>query len=69
MADRAVIYVDGNNWYHSISDLGVKNLGRLDYAKISTKLVRARQWIATRYHSVAFHRPAIRLCTPINGAS
>ncbi len=50
MADRAVVFVDGNNWYHSITDLAVRNPGRLNYGKISTKLLGPRQWIATRYY-------------------
>lgn len=50
MPDRAVVFIDGNNWYHSIKNLGVKNPGRLDYARISTKLLGPRQWIATRYY-------------------
>lgn len=50
MADRAVLFIDGNNWYHSLSELGVGDLGRLDYAKISEKLVGPRTWIGTRYY-------------------
>lgn len=50
MPDRAVLFIDGNNWYHSLSELGVADLGRLDYAKISEKLVGPRTWIGTRYY-------------------
>lgn len=50
MADRAVVFIDGNNWYHSIKDLGLQDLGRLDYGKISRKLVGPRTWTATRYY-------------------
>jgi len=50
MADCAVLFVDGNNWYHSLSEAGVSDLGRLDYAKISEKLVGPRTWIGTRYY-------------------
>jgi len=50
VADRAVLFVDGNNWYHSLSELGVGDLGRLNYAKISEKLVGPRTWIGTRYY-------------------
>lgn len=50
MADRAVVFIDGNNWYHSIKDAGVEDLGRLDYGKISRKLLGPRDWIATRYY-------------------
>jgi len=50
MADRAIVFIDGNNWYHSIKDAGVEDLGRLDYGKISRKLLGPREWIATRYY-------------------
>ncbi len=50
MADRAVVFIDGNNWYHSMKDAGIGDLGRLDYGKISRKLLGPRDWIATRYY-------------------
>lgn len=50
MASRAVLFIDGNNWFHSLKDLGSVHLGRLDYRKLSLKLVGPRQWIATRYY-------------------
>ena len=50
MADRAVVFIDGNNWYHSIKDAGVEDLGRLDYGKICRKLLGPREWTATRYY-------------------
>lgn len=50
MVDRAVVFIDGNNWYHSIKDAGVKDLGRLDYGKIYRKLLGPRTWTATRYY-------------------
>lgn len=50
MADRAVLFIDGNNWYHSLVKLGVPDLGRLDYAKISEKLIGPRDWTGTRYY-------------------
>lgn len=48
--DRAVFYVDGNNWYHGCRSLGLEDLGRLDYAKVCQKLVGPRKWIGTRYY-------------------
>jgi hypothetical protein len=27
--DRAVLFIDGNNWYHRLSGLRVQNLGDL----------------------------------------
>lgn len=50
MVERAVLFVDGNNWYHSLKNAGVFDQGRLDYAKISRKLVGARSWVATHYY-------------------
>jgi len=50
MPDRAVLFVDGNNWFHSLRKAGVDDLFMLDYAKISTKLVGPRVWLATRYY-------------------
>lgn len=48
--DRAIIFVDGNNWFHSLRDAGVEERGRLDYRKISEKLLGPRAWIGTRYY-------------------
>jgi uncharacterized LabA/DUF88 family protein len=42
--------VDGNNWYHALREAQVPNPGSLDYGLISSKLVRAREWLATRYY-------------------
>lgn len=51
MAERATLFIDGNNWYHALRDIGMTQLGRLDYAKVSNKLVGpARTWLATRYY-------------------
>src|SRR5713226_9232611 len=52
--DRAILYVDGNNWYHFVADkqqgLGIVNSFDLSYAKISAKLVGPREWRGTRYY-------------------
>lgn len=50
LAERAILFVDGNNWYHALKDAGFHDLGQLNYAKVSQKLVAFRQWIATRYY-------------------
>jgi uncharacterized LabA/DUF88 family protein len=50
MPERSVVFVDGNNWYHSLTNLGISNLGRFNYAKVSRKLVGPREWTATRYY-------------------
>src|SRR5579864_2102162 len=46
---RAVLFVDGGNWYRSVKRAGV-DANRLDYTKIATKLVGPRQWIGLRYY-------------------
>jgi uncharacterized LabA/DUF88 family protein len=59
MADRAALFIDGNNWYHSLKGSGVHRLRELDYGLISKKLAGPRNWIATRYYIGAlkhYHR-------------
>jgi uncharacterized LabA/DUF88 family protein len=48
--ERAVLFVDGSNWYNALRRAGVSAPGTLCYASISKKLVGAREWIATRYY-------------------
>ncbi|MHB8835633.1 MAG: NYN domain-containing protein [Candidatus Methylomirabilia bacterium] len=50
MTERAILFIDGSNWYHSLRNIGLDELGRLSYSQISRKLVGARDWIATRYY-------------------
>jgi uncharacterized LabA/DUF88 family protein len=50
MPDRAVIFIDGNNWYHSLKYANVSDVGALDYARISQKLAGVRRWVGTRYY-------------------
>lgn len=50
MADRAVLFIDGSNWYHSLKENGVKCPGALNYATICSKLVGPRSWLETRYY-------------------
>ncbi len=48
---RAVFFVDGNNWYHSLRELGLPDIGRLNYARIFDKLAGpARDWVEARYY-------------------
>lgn len=49
-AMRAAVFVDGNNWYHAMKRAGATNLGWLNYAKVSQKIVGARDWAATRFY-------------------
>lgn len=48
LPDRAVLFIDGNNWYHSLKECGVSQ--NLAYKRISEKLVGPRRWIETRYY-------------------
>lgn len=50
MADRAILFIDGSNWFHGLGKVGVLNRSRLDYKRISEKLIGPRQWIETRYY-------------------
>lgn len=50
MPDRAVVFIDGNNWYHACRSCGVKDLLALDYVAISKKLTSPRDWLGTRYY-------------------
>lgn len=48
--ERALVFVDGNNWYHALKRAGLTGLGWLNYAKVSAKIVGSRDWIGTRYY-------------------
>jgi uncharacterized LabA/DUF88 family protein len=50
MPKRAILFVDGNNWYHSLRRNGIGAPFELDYAKVSQKLVGPREWVQTRYY-------------------
>jgi len=48
--DRAILFVDGNNWYHGLKAAGVRDQLRLDWTRIAQKLVSGRTWLETRYY-------------------
>jgi len=48
VADRAILFVDGNNWYHSLGEAGIAR--SLSYRAISQKLCGPRLWKGTRYY-------------------
>jgi uncharacterized LabA/DUF88 family protein len=50
VAARALLFIDGNNWYHSLRDIGLHNVAGLDYAALSRKLVGPSEWLGTRYY-------------------
>jgi uncharacterized LabA/DUF88 family protein len=43
-------FVDGNNWYHGLKSIGVRDQRCLSFAKIATKLAGARVWNELRYY-------------------
>lgn len=47
--ERAVIFIDGNNFYHGMKRLELPS-GELHYGKLSKKLVLNREWKETRYY-------------------
>ena len=58
MNPRAIFFIDGNNWYHSLKRRDIGAPGELDYAKISRKLAGTREWIETRYYVGALNQAA-----------
>lgn len=48
MSDRAIVFIDGNNWFHSLGPNGIGT--DLDYSRISRKLLGPRTWVGTRYY-------------------
>lgn len=48
--DRAILFVDGNNWYYALKAKGIP-ANSLNYQKLATTLVGpTRQWVETRYY-------------------
>jgi uncharacterized LabA/DUF88 family protein len=46
-----MVFIDGNNWYHSLREAGITGTGQLNYAKVSEKLAGpGREWVGTRYY-------------------
>jgi uncharacterized LabA/DUF88 family protein len=56
MNPRAIVFIDGNNWYHSLKRNDIGAPGELDYAKISRKLAGTREWMETRYYIGALNQ-------------
>lgn len=48
MTERALLFVDGNNWYHGMKSAGVDTA--ICYERVSRKLVGPRRWCGTRYY-------------------
>ncbi len=50
MPGRAVLFIDGNNWYHSLKDIGLSDLFQLSYTKLAAKLLGPRSLSGIRYY-------------------
>lgn len=49
--ERAVVFIDGNNFYHALKKLNFFRDFDLNYPRMSQKLAtEAREWIETRYY-------------------
>lgn len=46
---RAMVFIDGNNWYYALKGIGVHS-GRLNYPKIAGELAVGRSVCAVRYY-------------------
>ncbi len=49
-SERAIIFIDGNNFYHGMRSIGLPPGVGFDYAEFTRKLVGARVWVETRYY-------------------
>jgi uncharacterized LabA/DUF88 family protein len=49
-SNRAIVFVDANNWYHGLKRAKVRDSGALDYRKICKKLLGSRSWEALRWY-------------------
>lgn len=51
---RAIVFIDGNNWYHSLADVFLDGIrvraSALDYGKVATKLAMGRKVCGIRYY-------------------
>jgi len=46
---RAILFIDGSNWYHGLKNIGVDS-GGLDYPRVARKLLIDRQLREIRYY-------------------
>ena len=47
--EKAVVFIDGNNFYHAVKKIGLSSVD-LNYEAMSKKLVKDREWVETRYY-------------------
>ena len=48
-AERAILFIDGSNFYHATRDIGIA-AGDLDYRALAHKLVLSREIAGIRYY-------------------
>lgn len=59
-SNRAILFVDGSNFFHALRENDIGRRGELDYAKISEKLTDPREWVQTRYYGVQLDQSSDR---------
>lgn len=61
-ADRAILFVDGSNFYNGLGEIGVGNRFNLNYARIAEKLLGPRDFVGLRFYvgRVRGHRELAR---------
>ena len=47
--ERAIVFVDGNNWHHGLETIGVRS-SSLDHRKMAERLVQGRELRQVRYY-------------------
>lgn len=53
---RAVLFIDGNNWYFALKEIGVRS-SALDYRRVARKLVEERELRQVRYYVGRVRQP------------
>ena len=48
--ERAIVFVDANNWYHGAERQGIHGLSTLDWRKVTSKLLMTRTWVELRWY-------------------
>ena len=50
MPERVFVIIDGNNFYHRLKELGLKNLLSFDYERFSQFLIGKRKLVLKKYY-------------------
>lgn len=59
-SERASVFIDGNNWYYALKDLGIRS-GVLDYRRVARRLVEDRQLRRVLYYVGRVVQPLARV--------